>query len=116
MPKDEQGNILNYDGTTDCTQFLQWFDAWCESRGFGGVVSRNNYKQPHPPLDAMGRMALGIPNKRGSLGVLQEQNKDMEVDENQDVDLELIASTTSVQFHIMLSVYKINSYKSAGRR
>ena len=33
MPKDDQGHILNYDGTTDCTQFLQWFDSWCESRG-----------------------------------------------------------------------------------
>ena len=64
MPKDDQGHILNYDGTTDCTQFLQWFDSWCESRGFGGVISRNNYEQPHPPLDAMGRIALGHPNER----------------------------------------------------
>ena len=63
IPKDDAGNILNYDGTTDCAEYLQFFDAWCEGRRFGGVVSRNNYEQPRVPADSVGRIAAGTPNE-----------------------------------------------------
>ncbi len=55
---------LAYDGTTDLAEFYQWFDAFCEARGLGGVVSRVNYEQPVPPLDSIGRIAMGFPNER----------------------------------------------------
>jgi hypothetical protein len=42
MAKDDHGKILAYDGTTDLAEFYQWFDAFCEARGLGGVVSRVN--------------------------------------------------------------------------
>ena len=64
MAKDDHGKILAYDGTTDLAEFYQWFDAFCEARGFGGVVSRVNYEQPVPPLDSIGRIAMGFPNER----------------------------------------------------
>ena len=42
-----------------------WFDAFCEARGLGGgVVSRVNNEQPVPPLDSIGRIAMGFPNER----------------------------------------------------
>ena len=51
MAKDDQGNILAYDGTTDLAEFYQWFYQFCEARGLGIVVSRANYEQPAPTKD-----------------------------------------------------------------
>ena len=76
MAKDDQGNILAYDGTTDLAEFVQWFDQFCEARGLGGVVSRINYEQPVPPLDSIGRIAMGIPTERdpGNVATFHKAN------------------------------------------
>ena len=74
--KDDKGKVLAYDGTTDCAEFLHQFDAFCESRGFGGVVSRNNYEQPRVPVDVYGRIASGVANERdaGTVATYEKAN------------------------------------------
>lgn len=76
MAKDDRGNILAYDGTTDLAEFYQCFDQFCEARGLGGVVSRHNYEQPVPPMDSIARIAMGMPNERdpGNVATFNKSN------------------------------------------
>lgn len=61
---DYKGIPLKYDGTTDCTEFFEMFDAYCEKHRLGGVVSRDNFDEPLRPDDSIMRIANGIPNDR----------------------------------------------------
>ena len=61
---DSKGKVLLYDGTTDCTKFFEDFDDYCELKGLGGVVSRQNFEKPRYPTQAFERQARGTPEER----------------------------------------------------
>ena len=56
IPQDSHGKILEYDGTTDCVQFLKDFDAFCQLHGLGSIVSRDNFAEPERPERAFYRV------------------------------------------------------------
>ena len=57
---DRKGKILLSDGTGDCGKHEKEFDIYIKARGFGGIVSHDDYEVPTRPDDAFARMTHGV--------------------------------------------------------
>ena len=60
---DEFNKIIKFDGTGDCAQFHKNFNTCMKEKGYGGIVSIENYEVPLRPDDAFARVDNGVYNR-----------------------------------------------------
>ena len=76
MLTNEFQELINIDGTGDCALFHKQFDACMREKGYGGVVSNNDYEVPLRPDDAFARVEIGVYNRSdgGDIAMYNKNN------------------------------------------
>ena len=76
MLTNEFQELINFDGTGDCALFHKQFDACMREKGYGGVVSNNDYEVPLRPDDAFARVEIGVYNRSdgGDIAMYNKNN------------------------------------------
>jgi len=70
--------IIHFDGTGDCAKFHKDFNNRMRRKGYGGIVSNDNYEVLLRPDDAFARVANGVYN-RDNGGLLLRITRPMEI-------------------------------------
>ena len=47
IPRDEEGRILHFDGTGNCSLFHERFDSYMTGKGYAGNIAVDNYEVPY---------------------------------------------------------------------
>ena len=76
--KDDLGMKIHYDGTGNCSLFHEKFDECMTGKGFGGIVSTDDYEVPLRPIEAFHNIDNGDANHHDHASA-SHYNKDLAV-------------------------------------